>query len=192
MKTSIAGLQFIAKMEGEVLHPYVDRAGYPTIGVGHLIKAGEEFPGAITHEQAMQLLAADVLKCEREILARVKVPLTQHQFDALCAFAYNVGTGALWASQVIIQLNLGRHDDVPRLMMAWCHAGGKTDQGLVDRRRAEGRMWCTPDLPPAAPTGNLDEDELRARDLLIDLRPLSWDDDEPTSPDRPSKLPPAA
>ena len=43
LKTSKSGLEFIARWEGIVLHPYMDVAGLWTIGVGHLIKPSDSF-----------------------------------------------------------------------------------------------------------------------------------------------------
>ena len=60
--------------EGEVLEVYLDHLGYPTIGIGHLVKAeDEEFgksPGtAITAERSRELFARDIQSaiedCER-------------------------------------------------------------------------------------------------------------------------------
>ena len=60
--------------EGEVLEVYLDHLGYPTIGIGHLVRAeDEEFgkpPGtAITAERSRELFARDIQSaiedCER-------------------------------------------------------------------------------------------------------------------------------
>ena len=62
MSTSKNGLEFISKWEGCILKPYKDIAGLRTIGVGHLIKPGENFPDGveITKEKALEILANDV------------------------------------------------------------------------------------------------------------------------------------
>lgn len=184
MKTSARGLAFITRWEGKArwnepeqrYFPYTDVAGYKTIGVGHLIRPHEDFAEGITDEHVMQLLAADVMKCERAIDERVKVPLEQNQFDALVSWSFNVGVGALSSSTLLIRLNLGKHDEIPGLLLAWCKAGGKTNPGLLNRRRDEGKLWATPypdepaapsQFPKAAPL--LDMTEL-ARDADDDAR----------------------
>ncbi len=80
--------------------------------------------------------------------------LTSNQFGALVSFAYNVGIGNLKRSSVLRAVREGRHEDVPRLLLQWTKAGGRRLRGLVRRRRAEGRLWMTPDAhrrpPPVA------------------------------------------
>jgi lysozyme len=178
VKTSPRGLAFICQWEGKArwkepegrYFPYHDEAGFLTIGVGHLIRPSEDFTEGISDEHVMQLLASDVLKCERAIDEKVKVPLQQNQFDALVAWSFNVGVGALWASTLVIQLNLGRYADVPALLLSWCHAGGKKSEGLLNRRKAEGKLWSTPypdDETAPAPLIDLTE---AARDADDDAR----------------------
>jgi GH24 family phage-related lysozyme (muramidase) len=140
MKTSRRGLEFIKSEEGCVLHVYQDQAGYPTIGVGHLIKAGERFT-AITEDEALELLAQDAKVAEDAVNRNVKVPLTQNQFDALVSFTFNCGTGALEKSTLLKLLNQGQYDAVPGELAKWVKAGGKTLQGLVNRRRHEGELF---------------------------------------------------
>ena len=134
MKTSANGLQFVTDNEGVVLHPYNDVAGYLTIGVGHLIKEGEEFPDHITQEQAMELLASDVERFENAVNS-YGLDLTQNQFDALVDFAFNCGEGALE------QLLAHGVDDVPNQLPKWTHAGGRVVGALVRRREAEVELW---------------------------------------------------
>lgn len=52
--------------EGIELTLYRDSLGYPTIGVGHLIKKGESFT-SITHTQALEILDKDVAIAERNL-----------------------------------------------------------------------------------------------------------------------------
>ena len=138
MKTSEQGLQFITDQEGVVLHSYQDQAGYPTIGVGHLIKDGEDFPDQITREQAMELLASDVARFEAAV-SGYGLDLTQNQFDVLVDFAFNAGEGAL------AQLLDHGLDDVPNQLPRWiyAHKDGEriTVEALVTRRAAEVQMW---------------------------------------------------
>jgi lysozyme len=134
MITSAQGLQFIMDQEGVVLHPYQDQAGYATIGVGHLIKDGEDFPDYITREQAMELLAADVRRFERAV-NDYNLNLTQNQFDVLVSFSFNAGEGAL---EQLLSHGL---DDVPNQLPRWTHAGGRVITALVNRRAAEVELW---------------------------------------------------
>ena len=138
MKTSAAGLQFIMDQEGVVLHSYQDQAGYPTIGVGHLIKEGEDFPDQITREQALELLADDMSRFEAAVNG-YDLDLAQNQFDVLVDFAFNAGEGAL------AQLLGHGLDEVPNQLPRWIysHRNGEriTVDALVNRRAAEAEMW---------------------------------------------------
>jgi len=138
LRTSQAGLEFIARQEGEVLHVYHDQVGVPTIGIGHALKPGESFPGGITHEQALSLLASDVAVAERAIHEHVTVELSQAQFDALVSFTFNLGSGALASSTLLVLLNRGSYDAAADEFLHWDRAGGHVLPGL-QRRRAEER-----------------------------------------------------
>lgn len=149
--TSTNGLNFIAKWEGCILHVYKDIAGLPTIGVGHLIKPGENF-STITKDEALQLLAKDVSKCEAAIKNYIKIELNQNQFDALVSFSFNCGTGVLQNSGVAKAVNAGNFALVPIRLLDWCKYSVfengvkvlKTNTGLFNRRKSEGELWSKP------------------------------------------------
>ena len=147
MKTSKNGLEFIARWEGCILKPYKDIAGLRTIGIGHLIKPGENFPDGveITKERALEILSADVKLCEDSINARIKVPLNQNHFDALVSFGFNCGTGVYVISDVCKALNQGKYEEVPQRLLAWSKAkiNGvlQVNQGLYNRRKSEGELF---------------------------------------------------
>jgi len=195
MKTSPRGLAFITQWEGkaawnpqkQLYFPYRDPVGYWTIGVGHLVKPGEDFAEGITDERVTQLLASDVLKCENAIDDKVKVALEQNQFDALVSWSFNVGVGALWSSTLLMRLNLGKYEEVPGMLLAWCRAGGKQNQGLLNRRKAEGKLWSTPypaeptEFPKAAPLLDLTEVARDADDAARADTPLTWEKGKPVA-----------
>jgi len=134
---SKAGLEHLKQFEGWRDHVYNDVAGYPTIGYGHLIKDGEEFPDRITIEQGEALLRQDADIAIRAVAYNVKVPITQGMFDALVSFTYNVGTGALRKSTLLRLLNDGEYIDAARQFPRWNKAGGKVVAGLTKRRNSE-------------------------------------------------------
>ena len=158
MKTSPAGRALIEEFEGlfleayddfndHIVHPGEHIRGTLTIGYGHTSAAGlpHVYPGMkITKDQADQILASDLAAVEADVTHHVKPILTQHQFDALVSFDFN--TGALSRSNVLRAINSGHPTLVPGDLMAWVHAGGRVLSGLVRRRRAEGKLWATPDL----------------------------------------------
>ncbi len=92
---SDAGLELIKRSEGFRDRQYLDAAGFPTIGYGHLVEADESFPGGVTEAQAETLLAGDVNEAEQAVRRLVRVALTQGQFDALVDFVFNLGEGPL-------------------------------------------------------------------------------------------------
>ncbi|MFZ0053174.1 MAG: lysozyme [Desulfobaccales bacterium] len=138
MNISQEGLEFIEQQEGCVLHVYQDPAGNPTIGVGHLIKAGEDYSNGLTQAQAMDLLAQDVKRFE-DAVNSYGLNLTQNQFDVLVDFAFNAGEGAL---QQLLSHGL---DAVPDQLPNWVHAHKDGQlivvEALVNRRAAEVTRW---------------------------------------------------
>ena len=133
------GLSLIKRFEGFSPTIYVDAAGLPTIGYGHLLRPGEAemFRRDISHEAAIALLIKDVEAAERSVLRLIAVPLTNGQFDALVSFTFNLGAGALQRSTLRRKINRGDHADVPAEFMRWVWAGGRKLKGLVKRRCAE-------------------------------------------------------
>ena len=121
------------------LTAYDDGYGNATIGCGHT-GPDVQFGQTITREQADAMFRKDITPCESAV-ANVEVPLTQNQFDALCSFAFNVGIGAFQTSTLRKVLNAGKYDRVPDEMRKWTKSGGKTSQGLVNRRNSEIGQW---------------------------------------------------
>jgi lysozyme len=146
MNISDAGLKFIMKWEGTVLHPYKDVAGIATIGCGHVIKHGESF-GTITLEKAMELLRHDVSIAENAVNSSVKVPLTQNAYDALCSFTFNLGTGSLKKSTLLKLLNAGNYAGAAQQFLYWNKVGSNVNEGISNRRKSESKLFTTPDAP---------------------------------------------
>ena len=103
MKASKSAYVLIHTFEGCRLHAYKCPAGVWTIGWGHT--AGVYEGMTITREQANELLKKDVAIFEDHLNYALGLddagrmpnglPISQHQFDALLSFTYNVGTGNL-------------------------------------------------------------------------------------------------
>ncbi len=144
MKTSQRGIDLIRKHEGLRMRAYLCPAGVWTIGYGHTFGAGPPVVAkgmSVSVDEANAILVSDLAKFEAAVARLVKVALTQHQFDALVSFAFNVGQGALAKSTLLKRLNAGRHDAVPAELMKWTKGGGKVLPGLVNRRRDEAALW---------------------------------------------------
>lgn len=121
--------------------PYLDVAGFPTVGVGHLIRQGEDFTQGITEAQGEDLLRRDVEQFERAVVKLTPRQLDQSQFDALVSFTFNLGAGAYQRS-TLRQCVIAGHDDlVPDQFLRWTRAGGMVRLGLVRRRKAEAALY---------------------------------------------------
>ncbi len=136
-----AGLDVIKYFEKFYSKPYICPAGFLTIGYGHVILSGENFT-EIDKEKGLSLLAKDVQKAEMGVLRLIRVPLEDHQFDALVSWTFNLGSGRLQSSTLRMKVNREEHEDVPDEIKKWRKAGGRVLAGLVKRRAVEARMYA--------------------------------------------------
>lgn len=136
-----AGIDLIRHFEGYSASIYKDSAGYPTIGVGHLIRPSESFSEPITEQEAEELLKKDLWTAERAVLRLTRVPLGDSQFNALVSFCFNLGSGAYQRSSMRSKLNRREYADAGGEFLRWCKAGGKIIKGLLRRRRSERDMF---------------------------------------------------
>ncbi|CAI8944636.1 MULTISPECIES: lysozyme [Kosakonia] len=144
LSTGAAGLTLIKSFEGLSLEKYRDAVGKWTIGYGHLILPNENFPQALSKVEAEDLLRADLGMTERGVHKYVTVDLNQNQFDALVAFAFNVGLGNLQNSTLLRLLNQGQYQEAADQLPRWNKAGGKILAGLTRRRDAERALFLAP------------------------------------------------
>ena len=79
----------------------------------------------------------------RDVIARrAGLPITQHQFDALLSFTYNVGTGNLARSTLLRKVKTNPKDPSIRGELSrWVYGGGKRLPGLVRRRKMEADLY---------------------------------------------------
>ena len=145
MRLSAQGLDFIKAQEGFRMTVYLDVAGNPTAGTGHLLTPEEQvqYPvgSQVPEMVALAWLESDVAGAEEAVNRLVTVPLSQSQFDALVDFCFNLGGGALQRSTLLADLNEGRYHSAAAQIPLWDHAGGRVVQGLQDRRLAEQRLF---------------------------------------------------
>lgn len=135
------GLDFIKKFEGFSPLPYVCPAGKETIGYGHVIKQGEQFPCGVTEQQAEEILLDDVAEAEQCIFDCVEVDLMPFQFDALVSLIFNIGTNAFSKSTLLRMLNTEQYEEAGNQFLRWVYSNEKKISGLVKRREEEKKLF---------------------------------------------------
>ena len=154
MRIDQAGIDFIKEAEGVKPFVYLDVAGLPTIGAGHLLTRDELTSGEIMidghaykyHDGLSdgaidRLLMRDLHIAELAVKTNVKVELNQNQYNALVSFAFNVGIGAFKKSTLLKRLNAGAYAAVPEQMRRWIFSAGQQIKGLKNRREKEIELW---------------------------------------------------
>lgn len=128
------------QFEGCKLTAYQDVKGVWTIGYGHT--GTDVRPGlVITQGTAEDLLLHDVQSAEFHVNHLVNVPLTQHEFDALVDFTFNVGSGNFASSTLLKLLNLRNYAAAALEFVKWNKSGGMVVAGLLRRRIAETEVF---------------------------------------------------
>lgn len=143
MKTSQIGVSLIKHFEGFISKPYLCPAGVATIGYGSTkyvdgkkVKLNDK---AINENEATLLLKNTLAIYENIVNKKVKVQLKQSQFDALVSHTYNTG-----GSNTLFNLiNNEANDESIRkwLETKYISANGKVLKGLVERRKAESKLY---------------------------------------------------
>jgi lysozyme len=138
-------LDLVKRSEGLRLAPYLDLAGYWTVGYGHKLTSAELAAGdrmrTITEPDAMLLLIDDVDYAASQVQRLVRVALSQGQLDALVDFVYNLGERRLAESTLLKILNQGNYRDAGQQLLRWDMAGDEHLAGLTLRRQAELALW---------------------------------------------------
>ena len=139
------GLDLIKLYEGYSSSPYLCPAQHWTIGYGAIWgmddkRVTEDHPD-INEDQADYLLRRDVKKSEMAVLRHILVPLEDGQFNALCSFVFNLGSGALQSSTLRRKINRGDYIGAANEFPRWVYAGGRKLKGLVRRREHERLMF---------------------------------------------------
>lgn len=148
---SPAGLRFLEAHEGYRAQLYDAGDGCTTIGYGHCVHRGKPgtnpaaeapFRGGLARAPAAILLAKDAARFEAAVRTWVTRPLQQHEFDALVAFAFNVGVGAFSTSTLVRRVNTNATPDaIVSAFLMWVKAAGKIMPGLRKRRSDEAILF---------------------------------------------------
>lgn len=152
-KLDQAGIKFLIKQEGVVLHPYRDSNGTPTIGVGftwypdtgkHVTMQDK----IISMQVCMDMLSKIVVPFEKDVVAYTKGLLNQNQFNAVLSFTYEMGTAALNSSTLLKKILVNPDDQTIKLeFLKWDHehVDGvlKENPDIKARRQREINLYFT-------------------------------------------------
>lgn len=132
-----AGL--IGGFEGVRHVAYLDPVGVPTacFGMTKGVQLGQVYTDAECEEHLME----QVVWFQRQVRARVDVPLNEGELAAYTSFAYNVGINAFETSTLRRKLNAGDRVGACNELSRWVYAKGVKLPGLVNRREVE-RQIC--------------------------------------------------
>ena len=131
-------LSFITKEEGARNKAYKDSKGLWTIGVGHLIKSDEQhlITATLTDQEVEDLLKSDLKWCSEAVESSVRVPLEQHQFDALYSLCFNIGGTAFKNSTVVKRINANDLKGAADAIEMW-----NKPAVLINRRKREKALF---------------------------------------------------
>jgi lysozyme len=156
MVTGDKGIRLVKHFESLFLVPYLCQASVATHGWGHVIidpethrrlegivgleKAKKLYP-SITVLQAESYLKEDLKEAEDIVNMRIKVPLLQHQFDALVSHTFNTGGSSTLFK--LINTNAPKEAVEEWWTKHYITAKGKKSNGLIRRRCIEYKLYDT-------------------------------------------------
>lgn len=159
LKASDQFKQALIEEEGVRYTVYRDVAGYPTVGIGHLIRPADNLRvgDRISDQQALDFLEQDLAIAERGVRILVgDLPLHQHEFDALLDLVYNVGLGNVSQSESP-RLNAAiqsRDYDAISDELNYTHAGGRVARGLEFRSERREQIFLDASYEDPRETGS--------------------------------------
>lgn len=139
---------------------------YLSIGYGHTgpdVKMGQK----ITAAQAEELLKKDLRTMVNHVNLvnnKYHYEFNQNEFDALVSFTYNIGN----INQLTAYGSRSKKV-IAQKMLLYVKSGGKTLPGLVNRRKAEQKLFLTPvttNVPVNKPTTSKKSNEQIAKEVI--------------------------
>lgn len=117
---------------------YRDVAGYPTVGIGHLVTPSDRLRvgQSISRERVLKLYEKDLRKAEKAVIRLAgATPLHQHEFDALVDLVFNVGEGNVSEdrSPRLNQAIANRDYEAIARELHYTTAAGRVAEGLIHR-----------------------------------------------------------
>jgi lysozyme len=122
---------------------YKDSGGLWTIGIGHLIKPGENhlISANLSDAQVWSMFYKVIQDARATVSKKINVPITSGLYSALVSLAFNTGT--LYNSIV----SLVQASDYAALAKKWkitaitVNKGKTIVKGLINRRKAETQLF---------------------------------------------------
>ncbi|WP_234002304.1 lysozyme [Erythrobacter sp. AP23] len=146
LKASDTFKQALIEEEGVRYTVYRDVAGYPTVGVGHLVEPEDNLRvgDRVSEGQVLAFLEADLTEAEQGVRQLVgDLPLYQHEFDALLDLVYNVGFGNVSpdrSPRLNAAIDAGDYEAIAD-ELDYTHAGGKFAKGLQYRSERRAKIF---------------------------------------------------
>jgi len=149
MAASEACIEFIKEVEGFSPQPYYDYSQH-TVGYGTKCPDDKYFDylaNGIPREEAEVLLRETVADISdtinKKLVGQYGLTFTQHQFDALVSFSFNLGTSWMTYDSTLRNALLrdAGDDELVYAFSLYCTAGGSYSSGLVARRLYEANMY---------------------------------------------------
>jgi len=139
------------------LQPKKDPIGIVTWGYGHTETVGGRqirdfdvarklFPEmeTMTIPEAEELLLEDLVDEEAKVKLRINIPITQHEFDALVSYFFNIGYSATMVQ--LVNQKASASDITKWITGHYITAGGVFMKGLLYRRQSEALLFTTGEL----------------------------------------------
>lgn len=151
LKLSPSGLRLTQSFESFAPLATLSPSGTPVIGFGHSgrdVRLADVDVKKVTLEEATALLISDLAPLEQALQVLIKVPLKQHQYDALCDYIFTLGIARFQKGKVLKALNKGNFTLAATEIRFTLP--DKPSAHLVKRREAEYLLFIgkNPQLPP--------------------------------------------
>jgi lysozyme len=143
LRTSDQGIDLIKQYQVFLTTPRKAPCGLFEIGYGHVLRPVDQKLALVTERQAEQLLREDVRCFEIYLNATVRVPLKQHEFDALVSLVFDVGMLAFEHSPLRRLINDGHRPEAAQELRAWRGGpfGNRSAACHHRRRHDEARLF---------------------------------------------------
>jgi len=148
--------QAMIEEEGVRYTVYRDVAGYPTVGIGHLVRPedGLGVGDRVSKEQVLDFLEQDLKTAEAAVVRLAgELPLYQYEFDALVDLVYNVGEGNVSpAKSPRLNAAIATGDYYAMAEeLGYHHAAGSIARGLVHRSERRTNIFSLADYENTRP-----------------------------------------